>query len=136
MAPPMPCTIWPRKFPKALAEPAQNGGSGEDDDRRDKNGPRAKAVGDPAADGNEDRQHQHVGGHAHVEVDRIPMERAPICGRAVAITVPSRFSMKNAPATRRAIRVDLREETGIGSGDFMATDETTFWPWRIPEERL
>src|SRR5271165_131969 len=31
-----------------------------------------------------------------------PKERA-ICGSAVPITVPSRFSMKNAPATRSAI---------------------------------
>ena len=32
----------------------------------------------------------------------------PICGNAVAMTVPSRFSMKNAPATRMAIDVEFR----------------------------
>src|SRR3979411_535943 len=37
----------------------------------------------------------------------------PIWGNAVAMIVPSRFSMKNAPATRMAIEVDLAE----GSGD-------------------
>src|ERR1700686_3043639 len=31
-----------------------------------------------------------------------------ICGRAVAITVPSRFSMKNAPATSSVTDMDLR----------------------------
>src|ERR1700680_2977842 len=32
----------------------------------------------------------------------------PIWGNAVAMTVPSRFSMKNAPATRMAIAAEFR----------------------------
>src|ERR1700694_3941157 len=36
----------------------------------------------------------------------------PICGNAVAMIVPSRFSMKNAPATRMAMDVDLVEDRG------------------------
>src|ERR1700737_2837351 len=36
----------------------------------------------------------------------------PIWGNAVAMIVPSRFSMKNAPATRMAIEVDLAEGSG------------------------
>ena len=36
-----------------------------------------------------------------------PKERA-ICGIAVAMTVPSRFSMKNAPATNKATAAALR----------------------------
>src|ERR1700736_5805566 len=37
----------------------------------------------------------------------------PIWGNAVAMIVPSKFSIKNAPATRMAIEVELAE----GSGD-------------------
>src|SRR5271166_1812874 len=41
-----------------------------------------------------------------------PKDRA-ICGIAVAITVPSRFSMKNAPATRSAMTSGRRAERNI-----------------------
>ena len=37
----------------------------------------------------------------------------PIWGRAVAMIVPSRFSMKKAPATGMAMSDDLRMRSGI-----------------------
>src|ERR1700730_5248587 len=47
----------------------------------------------------------------------------PICGRAVAITVPSRFSMKNAPATRMAMRDALRGGSDIYLGTLRKLSE-------------
>ena len=41
----------------------------------------------------------------------------PICGNAVAMTVPSRFSMKNAPATRMAIAAEFRLEIATAPTD-------------------
>src|SRR6267143_203584 len=53
----------------------------------------------------------------------------PICGNAVAMIVPSRFSMKNAAATRMAMDVDLVEKSGsslIISGSIpIANDNVT-----------
>src|SRR6266404_4124204 len=53
----------------------------------------------------------------------------PICGNAVAMIVPSRFSMKNAAATRMAMDVDLVEGSGsslIISGSIpIANDNVT-----------
>ena len=55
---------------------AEQGGEGEDGDGGGEDGAGAEAVGDPAADGDEDGEGEQVGGHADVEVDRADVEAA------------------------------------------------------------
>jgi hypothetical protein len=52
-----------------------------------------------------------------------PKDRA-ICGMAVAITVPSRFSMKNAPATRSAMASGRR-----GGGNILIFRSANYDAW-------
>ena len=73
---------------------------GEDDDGGAEHGARAEAIGDPAADRDEDREAQQIGGDGEVEVDRVVVEALSRWPAARStITVESRFSMNSAQAT-------------------------------------
>ena len=59
-----------------VRQAAEQRGEREDPDRRGKDGARAKAVGDPAADGDEDGQREQVRRHADVQTDGADVEAA------------------------------------------------------------
>ena len=66
---------------EGVGEAAEDGGEGEDCDGGGEDGAGAEAVGDPAADGDEDGEGDEVGGHAYVEVDGAGVEAlAPSAG--------------------------------------------------------
>ena len=61
---------------EGAGEAAQQGGGSEHGDGGSKDGAGTVAVGNPAADGNEDGQGEQIGGHADVEVDGADVEAA------------------------------------------------------------
>ena len=55
---------------EAVRHAAEDGAGGEDDQRQHEDPARAEAIGEPSADGNEDRQGQHIGGHCQIHPQR------------------------------------------------------------------
>ena len=73
-------------------------GQREDRQREGKHFSRAEAVGDPAAGGDQHGQGDQVGADADIQIHGLVTEAfCHIRQRAVAITVPSRNSIKKAP---------------------------------------
>ena len=70
-----------RELPKPGAQSAEDRGRGKDGDGGDEYSTCSKAIRDPTADGNEDRQHQQIGGHPDVEIDGIHVEGSPHLGQ-------------------------------------------------------
>ena len=61
---------------EGVGDAAEQGGEGEDGDGGGEDGAGAEAVGDPAADGDEDGEGEQVGRHADVEADGADVEAA------------------------------------------------------------
>ena len=75
----------------------EDGDCGREDDSG------AESVGQPPAHGDEDPEGEQVSRDDDVELDGRYLRRCrAMRGAAVAMIVPSRFSMKKAPATKRA----------------------------------
>ncbi len=83
-------------------EAAEDRGKGKDRQGESKNSPGAEAIGDSAAGRDQDRKGNQIGADADIQFDRGDAKILAISGRAVAITVPSRNSIKKAPATSSA----------------------------------